>query len=216
MGKIALISIISILGYLFIVNIPVRYLKMRKEKNKKNKESIKLFNDILFNLINGKTSFYTRYSSFVYINTTLNVIGEIQIIYNLNESIIYAYKGNDLLSTLTKDIDAILLIDIITHININYNLEMSDIVVISGIAYSKKELMSTFNKITSEFDIKKMLDSIIYDVMSSNSENKGNDINTNNDDANYNIDELLDKINTYGINSLTNDERKYLDNQQNK
>ena len=61
-----------------------------------------------------------------------------------------------------------------------------------------------------------MLDSIIYDVMSSNSENKGNDINTNNDDANYNIDELLDKINTYGINSLTNDERKYLDNQQNK
>lgn len=216
MGKIALISIISILGYLFIVNIPVRYLKMKKEKNKKNKESIKLFNDILFNLINGKTSFYTRYSSLVYINTTLNVIGEIQIIYNLNESIIYAYKGNDLLSTLTKDIDAILLIDIITHININYNLEMSDIVVISGIAYSKKELMSTFNKITSEFDIKKMLDSIIYDVMSSNSENKGNDINTNNDDANYNIDELLDKINTYGINSLTNDERKYLDNQQNK
>lgn len=216
MGKIALISIISILGYLFIVNIPARYLKMKKEKNKKNKESIKLFNDILFNLINGKTSFYTRYSSLVYINTTLNVIGEIQIIYNLNESIIYAYKGNDLLSTLTKDIDAILLIDIITHININYNLEMSDIVVISGIAYSKKELMSTFNKITSEFDIKKMLDSIIYDVMSSNSENKGNDINTNNDDANYNIDELLDKINTYGINSLTNDERKYLDNQQNK
>jgi hypothetical protein len=114
MGKIALISIISILGYLFIVNIPARYLKMKKEKNKKNKESIKLFNDILFNLINGKTSFYTRYSSLVYINTTLNVIGEIQIIYNLNESIIYAYKGNDLLSTLTKDIDAILLIDIIT------------------------------------------------------------------------------------------------------
>lgn len=217
MGKIALISIISILGYLFIVNIPARYLKMKKEKNKKNKESIKLFNDILFNLINGKTSFYTRYSSLVYINTTLNVIGEIQIIYNLNESIIYAYKGNDLLSTLTKDIDSVLLIDIITFININYNLEMSDIVVISGIAYSKKELMSTFNKITSEFDIKKMLDSIIYDVMSSNSENKGNDINTNNgDDANYNIDELLDKINTYGINSLTSDERKYLDNQQNK
>jgi hypothetical protein len=30
------------------------------------------------------------------------------------------------------------------------------------------------------------------------------------------IDELLDKINTYVINSLTNDERKYLDNQQNK
>ena len=90
--------------------------------------------------------------------------------------------------------------------------------------YSKtRKKFDKFVKVNREknkyviIDIKKMLDNIIYDVMSSNSENKGNDINTNNgDDANYNIDELLDKINTYGINSLSSDERKYLDNQQNK
>ena len=38
MEKIALILIISILGYLLITNVMVKYLRMKKEKNKKYKK----------------------------------------------------------------------------------------------------------------------------------------------------------------------------------
>lgn len=208
-----MIQVITHLG-LFTLGIVIgaKFYKMILESNieKENKKVLdnlnKQFSEVLNNIRNGYSEFKSRINSTVYIQSVLIDHGTIDIIFFMNKNDIAIFQGDKCLYTSEK-VDKQIVANICKEINKRYDKQISDVVNFLGLIFSKDEFEKTFKMDASQ------LQNLMKGQVSESSD-VDNIINDNK--TKFDIDEILDKISAQGINSLTFEERLFLDKYSNE
>lgn len=195
------------LGCMFgmILSRIIRNYTTRKATRKLREQVDSIFQQVLDNINVGRSSFYTRVNNNVTIKTNLNGYGTVNIMYLMDKKDIAIFSGESCIYT-TDMVDKKIVDSIIERIELFYKIEMNDIVNVMGMVYYRLDFEKRFNvKIE---DLKKNMfgqgpemsdvDKIIH-------ENK----------AKFSIDTILDRINSVGIENLTDAEKKFLENYNN-
>ena len=196
---------VSIGGYLQL-RLTKRALKIEQEKVVESKKN--QFIELKKKVRNGKSKFKTRVNDMVYLSVYLEEHGEVDLIYLLDKDDIAIFQDTKCLYT-SDGIDKSLVDEIISTIYKIYGKKINDVVEILGFVFYREEFENSFN-IKVE-DLKK---SNLFSNLS-NDMGEIEKIKTENKKR-FNIDEILDKISSFGIASLTIEERLFLDNYSNE
>lgn len=196
---------ISIGGYLQ-KRLTEKALKFENEKMKLSKSNQYL--EILSKIKSGESKFKTRVNDTVYVEADINEFGTVDIIYLMDKNDIAVFQGSKCLHTsdgVSKDI----ITEIISCIYRIYNKKINDVVNILGFTFYREEFERTF-RIKAE-DLKKvnLFEPLQQDL------NEIDKIKSDNQKK-FDIDDILDKISTFGIASLSIEERLFLDNYSNE
>jgi hypothetical protein len=186
------------------LNSIIEKRKLEKSEKERVNNIQSKFEEILKNLSLGNSRFKTRLNSTTYISSNLKDHGSVDIVYIMNKEDIAIFKGNDCIY-LSNGVDREIIDQIIYLIEKRYNKEINNIVNFFGIIFNKPELERSIGLKWEDFE-KSM--NRIYE-MSKNESFINNDAFNN--EVNFDIDDILDKISRFGINSLTNEERNFLD-----
>lgn len=174
-----------------------KYLIRREIINKINQKE-HYFRNILECIKDGKSEFKNRFLHNVYLKVrTKNKT--IDIIYFIEKEDIVIIENRELKYT-TENVNVEIRKDIINSIKEYHSDEINDIIDLFGIILSKKDFEKNF-----KINIEKYLK--IKALKKEGSFDKEPD---------FNIDDILDKIGNDGIESLTVEEIKYLDDYSNK
>jgi hypothetical protein len=177
-------------------------LSIKKEKKRiDNVES--QFREVLSNLITGRTKFKTRVNLTTYISVNLNKHGDVDLLYLMNKGDIAIFKGSDCLYT-SDNVDSNLINNIINGINKKHKEEIEDVVNFFGIVFTRAELEKSLGVKWEDF--KESIDKI-FEMTSPKKISEEGWLNN----IQFDIDDILDKIGRFGMNSLTLEERKFLD-----
>ena len=194
------------LGYLF--NNLLRKIVDKYNDGKFIKEITDIFQSVLDNLYTNKTSFVSRINGTVTIMTELDKIGMVNIVYLMDRRDIAIFKGDKCIYT-SDSIDKSLVDQIIVGVEVFYKHEINDVVNVLGMVFSRDEFESKF-KIKVE-DIKKgMFGHSPKEEMSDIEKIKRQN------EIKFNIDDILDRITSVGIENLTPEEKKFLDSYNNE
>ena len=196
---------VSIGGYLQL-RLTKRALRIEQEKVVESKKN--QFIELKKKVRNGKSKFKTRVNDMVYLSVSLVEHGEVDLIYLLDKDDIAIFQDTKCLYT-SDGIDKSLVDEIISTIYKIYGKKINDVVEILGFVFYREEFENSFN-IKVE-DLKK---SNLFSNLS-NDMGEIEKIKTENKKR-FNIDEILDKISSFGIASLTIEERLFLDNYSNE
>ena len=183
-----------------------RALRIEQEKVVESKKN--QFIELKKKVRNGKSKFKTRVNDMVYLSVSLEEHGEVDLIYLLDKDDIAIFQDTKCLYT-SDGIDKSLVDEIISTIYKIYGKKINDVVEILGFVFYREEFENSFN-IKVE-DLKK---SNLFSNLS-NDMGEIEKIKTENKKR-FNIDEILDKISSFGIASLTIEERLFLDNYSNE
>ena len=194
------------LGYLF--NNILRKIIEGYNDGKYRKEITDIFQSILDNIYTNKTSFISRINGTVTIMTELNTIGMVNVVYLMDRHDIAIFKGDKCIYT-SDPIDKSLVDQIIVGVETFYKHEINDIVNVLGMVFSRDEFESKF-KIKVE-DIKKGM----FGGMSKEEMSDIEKIKRQNE-VKFNIDDILDRITSVGIENLTPEEKRFLDSYNNE
>jgi hypothetical protein len=180
-----------------------------KEKNR-NKKIIKeinsKFKEVLINIKNKKTVFVSRVNHTVMFDTRIQNLDVVNIVYLMDKQIVCIFKDNNCIYT-SDSLDNNIKSDLLIEINKEFSVQINDVVNIMGMTISKEE----FNK--------RMQD--IQDVLKQNPNSINIDLDLQKDtineiveenDKKFDVDTILDKISRHGINSITKEEKEFLDN----
>lgn len=190
------------LGYLFN-NLLRKILEFYNDKKYK-KEITDIFQNILDNIYTNKTRFGSRINNNVTIITELPNLGTVNILYLIDKKDIAIFKGDRCIHT-SDSVYNTLVEDITLGIEIFYKHEINDVVNVLGMIFSRQEFENKFG-IKVE-DIKKgMFKGDLSDIDKIKQRNE----------VKFNIDDILDRISSVGIDNLTPEERKFLDNYNNE
>lgn len=208
-----MIVLCSILFFSFGAIIGAKVYKAMLENNEKEAakkvvdEVNKQFKQILNNLTTGFSRFKSRVNATVHIESVLDDYGNIDIIYLMDKNDIAIFQGNKCLYTSDK-VDKTIVTKITTAINTVHGKEISEVVNFFGLVFSKDEFERNFRldfeqlqKTLKIQDTKEISD--VEEIIESNS-------------TKFDIDEILDKISANGLESLTPEERIFLDNYSNE
>lgn len=196
---------VSIGGYLQ-KKLTLKALQLENEKTKLSKSNQYL--EILSKIKNGESNFKTRVNDTVYVETDMAEFGTVDVIYLMDKNDIAIFQGAKCLHT-SDGVSKEIIADIISYIYKIYNKKINDVVNILGFVFYREEFERTF-KIKAE-DLKKvnLFDPLQQDL------NEIDQIKSNNQNK-FDIDDILDKISTFGIASLSIEERLFLDNYSNE
>ena len=194
------------LGYLF--NNLLRKIVDKYNDGKFIKEITDIFQSVLDNLYTNKTSFVSRINGTVTIMTELDKIGMVNIVYLMDRRDIAIFKGDKCIYT-SDSIDKSLVDQIIVGVEVFYKHEINDVVNVLGMVFSRDEFESKF-KIKVE-DIKK-------GMFGHSPKEEVSDIEKikRQNEVKFNIDDILDRITSVGIENLTPEEKKFLDSYNNE
>jgi hypothetical protein len=191
------------LGYL--LNILVRrILEFYNDKIYK-REINDVFQGILDNIYTHKTSFNSRINNTVSVMTELNDLGSINIVYLMDRKDIAVFKGDKCIYT-SDSAEKTLVEEIIMGVEIFYKHEINDVVNVMGMVFSRDEFERKFGVRVE--DMKKGF-SLKEEMSDVDKIKKRNSVK-------FNIDEILDRISSVGIENLTPEERNFLDNYNNE
>ena len=140
--------------------------------------------------------------------TELNEIGMVNVVYLMDRHDIAIFKGDKCIYT-SDTIDGTLVEEIIVGVEVFYKHQINDIVNVLGMVFSRDEFESKF-KIKVE-DIKKGM----FGGMSKEEMSDIEKIKRQND-VKFNIDDILDRITSVGIENLTPEEKRFLDSYNNE
>jgi hypothetical protein len=203
-------ELILISGMLFAFSLGLYangYFQRKKDKYSEKKRIDKIqskFDEILKNISKGRSNFKTRLNSTVYISSYLQEYGSVDIVYMIDKDDVAIFKDTNCIYT-SNNIDRNTISDIVNLINIKHRDEINDVVNFFGIIYTKSELEKAIGVKWEDFQ---RTMNRIYE------ESKDSSVINNNafsNEINYDIDDILDKISRFGINSLTIEERTFLD-----
>lgn len=192
------------LGYLFN-NLLRKLLDFYNEKNYK-KEIDNIFQSILDNIYTNKTSFNNRINNTVSVMTELQEIGSVNIVYLMDRKDIAIFKGEKCIYT-SDSAEKTLVDEIITGVEIFYKHEINDVVNVMGMIFSRDEFEKKFG--IKVQDIKKGNFGLKEEMSDIEKIKKRNEFK-------FNIDDILDRICSVGIENLTPEEKKFLDNYNNE
>jgi len=193
------------LGYL-LNNLVRKILDVYQERNYK-KEINDIFQGILDNIYTHKTSFNSRINNTVSVMTELENLGSINIVYLMDRKDIAVFKGDKCIYT-SDSAEKTLVEEIIMGVEIFYKHEINDVVNVMGMVFSRDEFEKKFG--VKVEDIKKGNFGGLKEEMSDIEKIKKRN------SVKFNIDEILDRISSVGIENLTPEERNFLDNYNNE
>lgn len=166
------------------------------------------FLEILNNIKSGRSKFKSRVNHTVFIESHLNNT-EINVVWMMEEELICIFQDDKCLWTSTS-IDDNIKKDILMEINKKYYNTIYDTVNINGVIVSKFEY---------EIRQKEMQDQIqehLKNIQSNiNLEDEIEEMKKENENK-FDVDSILDKIYKFGIESITKEEKDFLDNFKNK
>ena len=202
--------LIAIVTGLFLFTLGAWFNKsvigiIKQKNDSKRIDSINLaFNEVLENLKLGNTKFKSRFGNVSYISTYTKDHGSVDIVYLHENNEVSIFKENKCLFTQT-DADKKTINDIVNQIQKRHGDEINNVVNFFGILFNKKQLEKSLGVKWEDFT----------ETMNKVLEMSKNDVVIDNEAFNHkidlDIDDILDKIGRFGINSLTIEERKYLD-----
>ena len=204
--------LITIVGVLFIFFSGAYFatllgkLILKKEKEKKLSNVKSVFNEVLENLKSGNSKFKNRFGSVAYISTHLKKEGQVDIVYMLHKNSISLFKGEKCIYN-SDDIKKQTVTKIINELEDNHGEDIHNVVNFLGVIYSKPDIEKMLGVKWEDFQstLNKNLS------MSRGDSNIIIDNDSFSNEFQFDIDDILDKIGRFGINSLTIEERKYLD-----
>lgn len=204
-SNIAIIIGFFCLGYLF--NNLLRKVIEGYNDGKYRKKITDIFQNVLDNLYTNKTSFVSRINNTVTIMTELNE-GIVNVVYLMDRRDIAIFKGDKCIYT-SDSIDKSLVDEIIVGLDIFYKHEINDVVNIMGMVFSRDEFENKF-KIKVEDMKKGMFGGFPKEEMSDIEKIKRQN------EVKFNIDDILDRITSVGIENLTPEEKRFLDSYNNE
>jgi hypothetical protein len=158
----------------------------RNEKKIRNK-NINIYQEVLSKLTDNEVYFNSRVNNTVQLNLKIESEGEVQVMYFLDRQDISIFQDGDCIYTsslIGKDI----LEKILKAIWSKFSFQINDVVQLNSNTFDRR----TFMLITS-----------------ANNTNYGN---IDDEEIEYNLDDILDKINEVGYNNLTESEKQFLKN----
>ena len=196
---------VSIGGYLQL-RLTKRALRIEQEKVVESKKN--QFIELKKKVRNGKSKFKTRVNDMVYLSVSLEEHGDVDLIYLLDKDDIAIFQDTKCLYT-SDGIDKSLVDEIISTIYKIYGKKINDVVEILGFVFYREEFENSFNIKVEDLKKSNLFSNLSNDmgeIEKIKNENK----------KRFNIDEILDKISSFGIASLTIEERLFLDNYSNE
>lgn len=202
----------SIVSFIVGLILGIKLYKLSIEKNiqSENKKLIDNINQqykqILSNINSGFSKFKARVNSTVQIESSLKDHGNVDIIYLLDRNDVAIFKDNKCLYTSEK-VDKNIMINLTLAINSRHGKEISEVVNFFGLVFSKDEFEKTFKV---DFDqLQKNIKANLSEISEMEKIQMNNELK-------FDIDEILDKISAFGIESLTFEERIFLDKYSNE
>lgn len=188
----SLFFILGFLTYGLSNYIKTKVVKIRQVKNMNS-----LYSEILFSI--SKSKFVTRVNSNVTLDCVTGTLGSFSLLYMMDRGDIAVFRDGRCLYT-SDSVDSDIIERIIKKINEQYKNQINDIVTVFGFIFSREDFETKFKMRVENgmlYPLDKKDESDIDRIKSKNSEM-------------FNIDDILDKINDVGIDSLSNEERAFL------
>ena len=183
-----------------------RALRIEKEKADELKKN--QFIEISKKVKSGKSKFRTRVNDMVYLSINIEEHGNVDLIYLMDKDDVAIFQQTTCLYT-SDGIDKSLIDEIISTIYKIHDKKINDVVEILGFVFYREEFENSFNIKVEDLkksDLFSNLSNDIGEIEKIKIENR----------RKFNIDEILDKISSLGIASLTIEERLFLDNYSNE
>ena len=174
-------------------------------RDKQVKQDNDIYKKILDNIIGKKTKFKTRVNNTIYLGTKIPDIGKVEIVYILDRRDIAIFQDTRCILT-SENIEKQTLDKITQSIDEVHQEKINDVIDVLGLIFSREDFEKTFNVNLEE--IKKQT----MNFMKDKSEKSDIESIISDNKTKFDIDEILDKINKLGIESLTKEERIFLDN----
>jgi hypothetical protein len=177
---------------------------LKIEDDKASKKVNDVYTKLLENVIGNKTIFKSRINNTVSLDTLLEGEGKVNIMYMMEKNDIALFKNEKCIYT-SDLLKSDLLNEIITEINLYHKDKINDTINMMGLIFSRDEFERKFNMKVE--DLKKGIYTPmeVYDI----------DNMIEEDDIDFDIDYILDRISMVGIENLTPDEKEFLDNYNN-
>lgn len=207
---IGFLSIGFSLGLYVQRKLTERAFRLESEKFSLSKKNQYL--EVLSNIKFGSSQFKTRVNDTVYVSTTVSEYGDIDVIYLIDKNDIAIFQGAKCLNT-SDGIDLNIINEIISTIYTIYDKKINDFVDILGFKFYREEFERSFN--VKVDDLKNIN---LFGGMINNHDIDKNEIDKikSENKKKFNLDDILDKISSSGIDSLTFEERVFLDNYSNE
>lgn len=170
--------------------------KVAEQTNKLNNQ----FKQILANISRGKSIFKNRVNNTVFIGSKLEEHGDVDVVYMMDNKDVAIFKENKCIYT-SEGVNKQIVSDLTHTIEKRFGTQINDVIDILGMKFYREEFEKAFkfdmNDIKKQFGLDLDVDEI--DKIKKENETK------------FDIDEILDKISKKGMNSLTFEERIFLD-----
>ena len=196
-------SILGLIGAFCLGYVFSSFIRKVMEKIADD-ESSKKVNDVYSNLLNNvhddKTIFTSRINNTISLETLLDGEGKVNIMYMMDKKDIAIFKNDNCIYT-SNLVKPDLLDEIITAIDIYHKTKIVDTVNMMGLIFSREEFEKKFNIRVEDMKKGMYAPMEVYDI----------DKMINEDEIDFDIDYILDRISEVGIDNLTPDEKEFLD-----
>lgn len=201
-------SILGLIGAFCLGYVFSSFIRKVMEKIADD-ESSKKVNDVYSNLLNNvhgdKTIFTSRINNTVSLETLLDGEGKVNVMYMMDKKDIAIFKNDNCIYT-SNLVKPDLLDEIITAIDIYHKTKILDTVNMMGLIFSREEFEKKFNIRVEDMKKGMYAPMEVYDI----------DKMINEDEIDFDIDYILDRISEVGIENLTPNEKEFLDNYNSK
>ena len=189
------------LGYLFCSLIRKVMDKMSDEEVAKKVNDI--YSKLLDNVYGKKTIFTSRINNTVSLETLIDGEGKVNVMYMMDKKDIAIFKNDNCIYT-SNLVKPDLLDEIITAIDIYHKDKIVDTINMMGLIFSREEFERKFNLKVEDLKKGMYAPMEVYDIDKMIE-----------DEIDFDIDYILDRISEVGIENLTPDEKEFLDNYNN-
>lgn len=166
--------------------------ELKNKVSEKNNE----FSEILQNI--HLSEFKSRVNTNVYIQSKTKRHGIVDIIYMIDKLDIAIFKNENCIYT-SDSVDKDVISKIIDRINFKFRHKINDVVEVLGFTFYREDFEKTFGDKFKNLKLDSFIQEDEIDSIVKKNTNK------------FDVDEILDKISSFGINSLTIEERLFLD-----
>ena len=186
-------------GYLFSGLIRKVMDKISDEEVTKKVNLV--YSKLLENVYGNRTIFTSRINNTVSLETLIDGEGKVNVMYMMDKKDIALFKNDKCIYT-SDSVTADLLDEIITAIDIYHKDKIVDTVNMMGLIFSREEFERKFNLKVEDLKKGMYAPMEVYDI--------------DEDEIDFDIDYILDRISEVGIENLTPDEKEFLDNYNSK
>jgi hypothetical protein len=202
MGVISIYFLVLVLGIYIGVffNRWSTKLSLKIQEMKLIKDVNEHYLSILNNINNKKTKFKSRVNNTIYIGTKLPDLGKVEVVYLLDKGDVVVFKDKKCILT-SELVETSTLEQISNSINMVHYDDINDVIEIMGMLFSRADFEKTFNV-------------NIEDMKNKMNMTSGSDIDKiiEDNEFKFDVDSILDKISKFGIENLSPEEKKFLDN----